>query len=99
MLDTTCAPCGTGKDPIGASTLIVSAGLGAAEVVCDAAGAGEDAVRLAAGEEDVAGGALVIPAVQAVTDRPAAQVVTAMAIRRCMFNRCLSVSRVAATQN
>jgi len=68
--------------------LIVSAA--GAAVVCDAAGAAEDAVLLAAaeaeGDGDGAWLAVVIPALQAVTDRPAAQIVTAMAMRRCVFN-------------
>src|ERR1700756_2054864 len=96
VLSITCAPCGTGKVPIGASTRIISARLAATGVVCDGDGVGEagvegdavgeDAVWLAVGEGDSAGLAVVIPAEQAVTDRPAAQIVMAMAMRRCMFN-------------
>jgi hypothetical protein len=90
MLYSTCAPCGIGKEPIGAFRLTVSPEPAEADPVGDGdpAGegdlAGEDAVWLVAGEADVAGPTLVIPAVQAVADRPAAQV-TAMAMRRCMF--------------
>jgi hypothetical protein len=95
MLATTCAPRGIGKEPIGASTRTVSAGLAEADVECDAAG--EDAVRLAAGDGDVPGFAVVIPALHAARDRPAAQVVTLMAMRRYTFIGCLSVSLVATS--
>ena len=96
ILTSTCAPRGIGKEPIGAFRLTVSFEpaqadpLGEARPVGDGDPvgegdlAGEDAVWLVAGEADVAGPALVIPAVQAVADRSGAQV-TAMAMRRCMF--------------
>ena len=55
---------------------------------CEEDAAGEGPVRLALGEGDVPGLALVIPALHAARDRPAAQVITAMAVRRCVFIRC-----------
>jgi hypothetical protein len=63
----------------------------------EAAAAGEDAAGLVADERDVAGLAVVTPAVHAARDRPAAQVVTAMAMRRYAFIGCLSVSLVAGS--
>lgn len=103
MLYTTCAPCGIGKLPIGAFTRTLAAAVceGEGDAVCegDAAGedgVGEDAVRLVAGERDVAVLAVVIPALHAARDRPAAQVVAAMAMRRYAFIGHLSASLVAA---
>lgn len=101
MLATTCAPRGIGKDPIGSSTRTVSPesaeAEAEAEAVCDGDAAGEDTLRLAVGEGDVTGFALVIPAVHAARDRPAAQDVTVMAIKRYEFIKCLSVGLVAAS--
>jgi hypothetical protein len=54
---------------------------------------GEEPVRLAVGEGDGPDLAVVIPTVQAARDRPIAQVITAMAVRRYVFIRCLSPSR------
>ena len=91
-----------GKEPIGASTLTVSTGPAEADVVCEEDAVGEDPVRLAVGdgpvrlavrEGDVTGFAVVIPALHAARDRPAAQDVTAMAMKRYVFIECLSVSR------
>ena len=82
-LTTTCAWCGIGKLPIGASTLTLGAGLAEADPVCEAAAAGEEGVRVVAGARGRL--AAVIPAVHAARDRPAAQVVTATAMRRYAF--------------
>jgi hypothetical protein len=92
LFNSTCAPGGTGKLPIGASTLTVPAGLVEAGLV---AAAGEDAAGLVAAERDVAGLAVVTPAVHAARNRPAAQVVTAMATRQYAFIGYLSVGLVA----
>lgn len=96
MLYATCAPCGIGKLPIGAFTRTVLAALDEGEAGCEGDAVGEDPVRLAVGEGDVVGLAVVIPAVQAVRDSPAAQIVTAMAVRRRMFNGCPSPSVLVA---
>jgi hypothetical protein len=92
MLYATCAPCGIGKLPIGAFTRTVAAALDEGEAGCEGDAVGEDPVRLGAGEGDVVGLAVVIPAVQAVRDRPAAEMVMAMAVRRSVFNGCPSPS-------
>src|SRR5262245_46514221 len=97
ILATTCAPCGIGKEPIGASTRTVSPEPAEADVVCEGDAVGEDPARLAIGERDVTGFAAVIPAVHAARDRPTAQDVTAMAMRRYAFIGSLSVSLVAAS--
>ena len=99
MLATTCAPRGMGKDPIGASTRTVSPepAEAEAEAVCEGGATGEDPVRFAAGGGDVTGFAVVIPALHAARDRPAAQDVTVMAIKRYEFIKCLSVGLVAAS--
>jgi phosphohistidine swiveling domain-containing protein len=69
--------------------------------VCDGDAVGEDTWRLAVGEGvgegDVTGFALVIPAVHAARDRPAAQDVTVKATKRYEFIKCLSVGLVAAS--
>jgi hypothetical protein len=54
--------------------------------------AGEGPVRLAMGEGDVPDLAVVIPTLHAARDRPVMQVITAMAVRRYVFIRCLSPS-------
>ena len=99
----TFAPRGIGKEPIRTSTLTVSAGLADTGLVCEAAAAGEDAAWLmageawlVAGERDAGGLALVIPALHAARDRPAAQVVTAM--RRYAFIGYLSVNLIASSR-
>jgi hypothetical protein len=100
MLATSCAPCGTGKGPIGASSGTVSAGLGEADAERDAAdedaawlAAGEDAAWLAAGDGDgvVPGLAVLIPTLHAARDKPAAQVATLVAMRRYAFIGCPSL--------
>jgi len=99
MLATTCAPRGIGKDPSGAPTRTVAPESAEADAVCDgdAAGdvAGDDWLWLTVGEGDVTGFALVIPALHAARDRPTAQDVTVMAIKRYWFIKCLSVGLVA----
>jgi hypothetical protein len=99
MLPATCAPCGIGKEPIGAATLTVSTGLAETDAAGEGGVAGEDAadegdaagegdaVLLVLGERGVAGLAVVIPALHAATDKPTAQAVTAMAERRYAFIR------------
>src|SRR5690348_5767166 len=79
-----CAPCGTGKVLSGESMLIVSAeradgDVGAFDVDPRGVGALDvDAMRPADGDRD----AVVIPAEHAVKERPAAQAVMAMTVRR-----------------
>jgi hypothetical protein len=107
MLATTCAARGIGKDPIGASTRTVSLEPVEAEAVCDGDAGGEDSarlavedsLRLAVGDGDVTVFALVIPALHAARDRPAAQEVTVMAIKRYVFIRCLSFGLAAPSSN
>jgi hypothetical protein len=60
---------------------------------------GEGPVRLAVGEGDVPDLAVVIPTLHAARDRPAAQVITAMAVRRYVFTRCLSPSSLIASNS
>jgi hypothetical protein len=67
MLYATCAPRGIGKLPIGAFTRTVAAALDEGDAGCEGDVVGEDPVRLAAGEGDVDGLAVVTPAVQLIT--------------------------------
>jgi hypothetical protein len=71
----------------------------AAAVGEEEAAVGEEAAALVAGERDVTGLAVVIPALHAARDRPAAQVVTAMAVRRYAFIGYLLISLSLPVQN
>src|SRR5260370_18916189 len=75
----TFAPAGIGKLPIGPATLTELAGIGVGVV------AEGDVVVLEAADLDGAWLDVVVPAVQAVTDRMAAQAVRASAARRYLF--------------
>jgi hypothetical protein len=66
------------------------------DAACEDGTAGEDPAWLAMGEGDVPGLALVIPTLQAARDRPATQVITAMAVWRYVLIRCLSPGSLVA---
>ena len=82
----TRAPCGTGKVRSGESMVIVSAGLADGDDDVDALAADADADVLRAGDGDGDWDAVVIPAEHAARERPAAQAVTAMTVRRIGVN-------------
>src|SRR5262245_23042482 len=99
MLATSCAPGGIGKLPTGASTRTVAGGRGLTGAALGRDAVGEGAARLAAGERDVAGVTVVIPAGHAATDRLAAQVITPAARWRYAVIGCPSVGLVVPVQS
>jgi hypothetical protein len=83
MFATTFAACGTGNEPMDASTwTVLPAAAAEADVSFEVDVAGADPAWLVAAVGDVFGFAEVIPAAHAASDRLATQVVTARAMRR-----------------